>query len=736
MKRNSFKLAALATLVLISVTPVNGSDRIPRSCSGDVLRTLFAADGEAIQGAVLWTTSNDVTYYDLPNAEKQSPLGRFPFGEPLIPQRMVKGPVKDWIEIDWSKSPVWLDATDPYLLCRPQPLKDEQSGLLQKMIVRVHGEGDAQRPEQAVVRAYEKPKSDAPQNSTDISIFDYFFVYAWSGPEWCLLGRHPSLGSQEGSSGLIGWVSKDDLIVWNSRQVLRPKRQARFFESPRAERMLVETTGHWRDQQRRPPLVRRKGDWYQTAVPLDPERDLAFSSDRQVIMQSQRVLKRPLVIFLVDSTESMASYAEQVRDLSLKLVNEQVARARELEVDIQFAVYGYTDRTYGPDHTKVFMPATQSAQQVQQAFADWARMTRSVKGPRGDDLYEDIYEGIRRVIDEELPGQDANPRSEVLPVLIVIGDQGAGYGKEGLQPLYRDAFQKMVPLFIYAGDPVDSGEGDVSFRETAERLVDAAKLSGQSPADDGGHYHRVGPTAAESIGKRLEDILDEVLAAQERADKPTMSLSLGNNWETARAAGDWPLSYSNAFYRLLVRQGYSEEALARGYVIGVVDAWVHKEDVTREVFVKKREVEGWAEFFKRFRADQLRARKDVEAALKHYIEGFTGDPSGQDSLHAVLKKMAHIEVASEMLGYVTMADLEAGVSADDWANIAEALSDYGRAFDCMLSGNAPKYSEVRHVDGDPRKPARTIECSENGRVHWFEFSMGEAAAYLEIDWLP
>lgn len=744
---------ALVVLAGAAAPPARSQDQNSAGhCTPGDLDGLFNEQGTPKPGATVWIAADHrVPRFETPQEIDDTSRVCGPtnstrclsFGEQLVVRDRTTHGSRTLLKVGNAKEFFWVPvlAKESFLLCRPMPLLDPATSLLRKAIINVH-EQSLQDAQEATpqVRYFRNPSqglaSDTAEEARAVSVFDYFFVFAEHG-DYLLLGPHQRL---EERGSLLGWVYRSEIIEWNTSFVTHPARDAKFLLNPTVGAEEIATSdAEWKHFVRRPPALGRdeSGTWVKVAIPVHITRHQEFAEQLQRLLKAERAIRRPLVVFLVDTTHSMKKYAEQVRDLSQELVTE-IKRVNDQtqsqsQSDVMFAVYGYADIPYRHLHPRTFQGATGSAEQVRRAFDRWVQATREAKTYGPDDAREDIDGGIRNVFDSELSDEVLK---DSLVVLIIIGDAGAREkAGEMLDGRYAETMRRVVPVFLYAGS--EASDGFTPFRATAQRITALSALergpdavSNASTVNVRALQDTSGDLSAVKIRQALADTLQEVTALPKVTGEVTKRLAVGQRWADATRGTTWPLNYRAAFRELLRSNGFSEDALDHGTVIAVQQAWIPVKDQKTEVFVTRTQMETWRDLFLRLRKPENWTTSAIRDAINTYLGAIIKEDLHGLTLEDLLKKEAAIPIETAILRRWNIAQLTE-LNDSEQAKLTQDLAQMGEAYDLLLQNQRPEFSPVDN-DGIASK----YFTKASPRTYWFSFSPGSQCAYIPTEDLP
>nr|VFK35047.1 MAG: hypothetical protein BECKMB1821I_GA0114274_10972 [Candidatus Kentron sp. MB]VFK77261.1 MAG: hypothetical protein BECKMB1821H_GA0114242_11162 [Candidatus Kentron sp. MB] len=621
------------------------------------------------------------------------------------------------------------------MLCRSSPLKAEKTHLLRKVIPRVEN----RQGKEAFVQVRFRPEDTQGVRKRNIRIFDYFFVYARQG-EWRLLGRGDILDAFE--PRLLGWARKDELIRWDTRNVAKPRPQARFFANPGDKEPIAQSTaGKWGKSVRRPPITDEKtiaGQRYlRVVLPVDFASHRRHSENLRSLARAEGAWRQPNIVFLVDGTHSTGPYLKEIHALLHTLLDELEQEGRGRKLTFRYSLYAYTDAAYGPGyHTRRYLGATENIWSVRRAFKSLEEDTRkTLTHSIRDDYPEDIYVGIRRVREEVLT--DAT-LTQTLPVLIVIGDHGGherNVSRSAIGPLLED----IVPYFIQMGrqdrqeSPNCQNHGKLRQRE--QRFCAFQRFEEDAEYFLGARFEKnfFRGEDPKVLADQVQSVLKEVLHQQARTPLVVDSLATGQPWEDAKRVSGWPLAYTQAFHRLLLAQGYDKTVLERGDFVAVREAWVLEKDIVPEVFITKPDLYRWIGLFERMARAEHWDGERVPEIFASSIGVYVKEGNlWRRPLAEVLKKRAGVPFRNTGLLQITLDDLT-NLEREEIRHYGLLFGRLREALERIAQGRLSKIEIGYHGGSDRKLPI--LGKSVPADI-WFEFAGGTEAAYLELRHLP
>ncbi len=360
----------------------------------------------------------------------------------------------------------WVRADD--LLCKMQPLIDRNTGLERKAIIRT---ATALRSEGLGVQAYRDPTDAACNRCVTLSRYDPHFIFDETEDRY-LISRIYNL--ELPTATFTGWVSKDEVIVWNTAAGLRP-REGLIYRDPEAgpdadpEEGRVCAYTSVRDAREQPvercqpilggerwyrsplrlPVIGVEGDFYNVVVVGAGYERGTFASDpdapyavRSADLTAADDFRRIDVFFVVDGTESMDHVINAIKGTASRPGIVETIRTALGEHLSQGVSFRYGFRIYRDSvpagHGRAAVsgigeglplqgdacerPTPDSLEANHEAFEARFGAVRASKVPNLPGTVEDYAENTLGGLDQALI--DVTGCSNNMKVIFVIGDHG------------------------------------------------------------------------------------------------------------------------------------------------------------------------------------------------------------------------------------------------------------------------------------------------------------------------
>ncbi len=467
MLRNTLCALALSAFVM----PWNAADaRIAGSCENYefTVRTVDPETNEAVTRKIVAEDGTIAAIIQSRIIEAATPvytdpqLSGPPIDRLLFDTRILLGAVRgSAIQAKTLADEVlgWVPAQA--VLCQFTPATSPATGLEQKFFVRT--ETAVRGEEVAAVQSYPTSKTEdcGDRQCRELSRFATYYVFAQdTQSKRLLLGDSFRIGER---GTLIGWVSEDDGILWETNYGFRPQErlvipagqegageERAICIYPSVADALLEQKCQpllggmrWYKYSMRAPILGRAEEdsrFLKVVLPVAGKAGNQVEDAFEVAMRMDqgveqiRKLENIDVFFLIDGTKSMQPYIDQIvgRDGQPGFV-QQVLRLFATDPNFQgarlrFAYRIYRDTYAGAGELGESLPFSRNCdagmeelQRDQQAFQrslQQVRASRDDEDKGDDDLEENLFGGLIRSL------EDIYTCADNQKVLFVIGDHG------------------------------------------------------------------------------------------------------------------------------------------------------------------------------------------------------------------------------------------------------------------------------------------------------------------------
>jgi hypothetical protein len=398
----------------------------------------------------------------------------------------------------------------------------KQSGIYAKGLVVTRwdagGGGGAAVVKEANLR---KGPGSAYASNHEAKMYRFYYVFKTiklGRTKYYLLGGSDTISDiYSPGDTLLGWISQDRLLEWNTRQAIefdkstlekRKKNPAKIYATsdevirkmesdlagvklekeiePEAEEdVSIKEWSH--DMQRFPLLEVASNTKYPEMGPIMKVGyigDQIFMGDakgtvkrhdvnraRQKLAKMMNSLNDLNICFVIDSTGSMRNYfapaADAVKRIIKHVSDTYTSQARKSKSedppDVKFSVLfyrDYIDEEMEHSYLKKRYPYTANAEEIIRRIMAERRMICRGCGGKGDEL-EAMYFGIHQAIIEGEPEIDPNSHK----VIILIGDNGnhkndrMGYSAKKVAQILVDKGYEFFPIQVIDADRVMDTEG-------------------------------------------------------------------------------------------------------------------------------------------------------------------------------------------------------------------------------------------------------------------------------------
>ena len=353
------------------------------------------------------------------------------------------------------------------LLCQlDTPMRAKNSGLERKILIKTSIAKQSSSEAQIVkAKTY---LSDRPcgTDCRDITRFSLYFVYAETETHLLVSfdANLKTTGGDFSGSGLVGWISKANVIEWPWVVGLRPREDLKFtdskgagagaicafssLEDARAKKDCLPVLGgmSWFLTENRLNVLGVHDGFYEVAAPVSGTRqkDTSFNDKsvridptvlRGANVEDLKVANHVDVFFLIDGTSSMTPYIDAIRGTPgrpgiVQMISERLRSKFDQGVNMRFGFRVYRD-TDGAGNTGIGEGLSladvdeESCQSVDPAAMEENRSTFlreiakvHVAVDEHDDYPENTLGGLEAAFDD-IKGCQKNTK-----LIFVIGDAG------------------------------------------------------------------------------------------------------------------------------------------------------------------------------------------------------------------------------------------------------------------------------------------------------------------------
>lgn len=411
------------------------------------------------------------------------------FGRVLRPVDEKAQKVKVEVKIKDVKHTGWVDKKE--ILCGFLPLKNNK-GVERKAFVKGQVVSLGAKNLSWVKPDLNMDVNDCtPATCQQLTRFDRNFIYEQRG-EQVLLSKEYRLDDY--SKQLLGWISLDNIFLWDSIYALRPTvnpdenrplcifstlEQAKDFSAGDVELLKkcksVAGGEGWFETDARIPLLdvvdgkqvykvafpayrvlaEQKGD--SLVIPGQSLAGASLSSKSLGGLDLSRLmsLKNKDIFFVIDGTRSMTEAINAIRGTEEKagvvqrVVDEIISEPYFSESKFRFGFRVYRDGFYKGVNEGLSLSNMECAPDEEEQSANRAKFNQelakvAVTSNDNDDYPEDVYGGLLGVLSKDIRGCEDN-----LKIIILIGDHGDREGNpQNLLPYLIDKNDKKATKML------------------------------------------------------------------------------------------------------------------------------------------------------------------------------------------------------------------------------------------------------------------------------------------------
>jgi hypothetical protein len=538
----------------------------------------------------------------------------------------------------------WVDRED--LLCRLFPIADTKTGLLRRVVI--HTETAVQG--QVVARtAYHAPDGQCEGGSSScpkLSRFQWYFVYAEQSG-YLLLSEAANLGGKD--AHLIGWLSDNDGINWNTAVALRPAEELATKKPPtgasEASICAYPTLDAMKDPKSCRPVLGGK-QWFKTDTRLPILRDLgsvyevAISSaatsgtfEEALSLAGVGALKSVDLFFVLDGTKSMQNIIDTIRgrpgfpgivDQIRERVKGKIKQGGMLRYG--YRIYRNSIKGGGTGVEDDGLPLTDKCDPNEEDFVKSFQTVRAYDAPGETAFHENSFGGLIQA------GRDFAACPDHLKVVVVIGD--AGYDPDAQRqrsnPVYdvdavvqrfvrgRRLNTQPIVLFIEAPNDVDNVKNKAAYMKAYDDFRDqgvailngvyaSLNAAGATPVKPEDFFFRM-PSSRQADSALIDSVVGRIdqMLQPDVVGKLATRLTSGESLVDAIKAlqrGDRanvPILYWNVIADALCKRLGSQ--CTNQVLEGVFQAYIaHSDDLTPEVLLSQHQLENWRELLGKFK---------------------------------------------------------------------------------------------------------------------------------------
>jgi len=337
-----------------------------------------------------------------------------------------------------------------FLLTSPTPLKDNNTGLLQKVLVK---EGDTSGGE--VLKIYNdhagKVKSDFINARTVFYIYDFYPKSAknLNSAELLLLGVEPQLDTSASIANITGWIYREHTTFWNSRIAcefpigtnveLKDQNGTTVFKSSNVKDRLDYN-------ELRYPILKDDEENYHIGIfSRVPSKQLML---RRKIEKIQTGLE---VLFIMDGSRSMTK-AFRATIKAVKNISTQISeqcKKNYLEQP-RFGLMFYRDQ-------QTREPVKKDGEATVPVFIDYCKQ-ETIFYPLGN------INRFLKTLDSQIACDSDHSFRESMYLGLIQGIQKCNFHRG------QDNLPKRLRVVIHLGDEGDNGRGDFTYHDVLNTL--------------------------------------------------------------------------------------------------------------------------------------------------------------------------------------------------------------------------------------------------------------------------
>jgi hypothetical protein len=381
----------------------------------------------------------------------------------------------------------WLNRND--VLCRTSPMRDPETGLYRRAVVRTAPDVQGKPQEKDVYQSLDKRCEGGNGACLKVSRFQWYFVYAEmqsaDKQNYYLISEKESLGNS--TQRLLGWLPVADALPWNTAVGLRPAEQLALRKGPHNEaedyvcayESLADLNGgsnckeilggmRWFNLDARMAVLKenKAEHYYQVAFSNAFRNPDASTGDPTASVEA---LKFVDVFFVIDGTKSMQPVIDGVKGMVGKLAERMKTKLAEGGV-IRYGFRVYRDSVKGGsdgvDNSEHLVLPDACDKSNEAEFAKAFASVNAFEPPGDDDFPENQFAGLIQA------SADMYACPDHTKIVFVIGDHGYDEQKQIArgQKHYNETqvaavFKKGLrfhtqPMVIFIQTPSESGNPD------------------------------------------------------------------------------------------------------------------------------------------------------------------------------------------------------------------------------------------------------------------------------------
>nr|VFK22697.1 MAG: hypothetical protein BECKMB1821G_GA0114241_1002103 [Candidatus Kentron sp. MB] len=693
--------------------------------------------GPTIPGAVITATIEDIPLYQNPGGK---PLGKsIPFAKSYAVTEIDTYGNGVWLRLR-GPQPQWFDARTDGLICeKMRPIRAGADRLALKAVAGLGVDRLGKR-----LQGNNAPRLDAARIS-NISVYRHYFVFAKrrgdrhpgcqaverkaGNREWWLLGKKQFPSMRD--SGLVGWFPACRLIIWKTRQAVRPVKNA-VIRLAKTGKEIATSLATESDKVFF-ALLEDTGPDYRVAFYGAGDGGVSYQEEAAVGRATAQVYPRyenPLVVFLVDGTSSTRPHLAYMRQ-ALRSIQGELSR--QYGNNIRYALAAYRDAKHGiKRHFQVYSRPTSNLEMLLNArLPALQHDTRAWSPPFGDDFREDLFYGLVRVLEDLLP---RSQRKRTLPIIVVLGDMGSHERSVNFNQLA--GMQDEAVHLIFFQTPADHGAVSEdkraaydaaykAFNEQVNRLRDRKVFTVMGP------HIGLQPKA---IGRAVANDLQTMARIGKEAPVVIGNIVTGAAVTEALKVVGWPVEWQSGFIAALKQAGFPTQYIGKRRFQMVVPALVSKGQVEVRVLIDKDDLRRWTTVLEALAVNPEMWESDSLARqLGDALEEVAGErPDKNEPLSLFLSRTLDLPVKTEFLRH-SLTEIEE-MSPQELTRQFDYLSHVVERF--RMIDNGVIRDSRREMDPLTGEIFWAFYDRERPYDPWLPAGNRRWIAYLPIEYLP